>query len=1073
MSKQRRSLRITPPALMANYFIPPVEAESPFLLDDDPFANLSGVPAQTPSTPKPSTQKSTQPRSPLSPVLSDRVPLSTPSSPPAAVQRHSRAWSKSISSRAPVPAHQKPAFAPKPSLPSLDALSRMNVVLPKKARRVGAGLPFEPWDNLDDISPLRSPDLPRQPTVPSGFVSDPNVDDGSSSLPVTLLDPPDQIGRSENVGVVAKSILFAAEHDPQPASLFGGMVESDPHHPDTAAHSFTIGHTSHALCPGISSGASSSSPPDTTLLLSHEEELEGSAFPYVTDTESSLPSLSPSGCSPDASVGSSLSRSTSNSSKSSDDLGSVTSSRYGNVWCDPSAQASADGEIHLLNSAVAEPNDYFSFPTASYTSETAVAISNWRHETHARAEHLDHDYTTDDNHQALDETISPFTSPHSVEPDISMYQPFSSSSIRGTRTARPQYANEYYDAEHDPYRGASGTGGRMNGGHPSSQARSNGLGKSLTLASRRGGSGNGHDDEDDRNGRKPSRPSPSMFSNSSSSEETSEEEEESADDNVPLAQSIPTALTAQKSIRKQVRDERDQRRRERAERAAGEARSRQTTLRPAGAGRPVVAQAALSSSQEAMLHAHSSSSAKPTTRQRTLTLPGRVTSPFSPDDLAKKLQDVQASSPVHRRQTSGEAAPTDVDKNIAGTSTKDLVFSQPLKQLRPSRSFHRPHARVPVEDHSVPVPSVPVTVAAPPVRLARSQSRHREEKLTFEDAQRVPVPQISSEHRRFRSVSSRPSMEADRERGRSKRPSTGERRPSTADRDHRPPMPPPPSTMPEIKHVTQQQRVFIGDMQRYNVVEIDDTTPAGDVVQMIEAQGSLKGLIGSGDWMVWEIAHDFGVERPIRHFERLSDVQASWNKDKLVNMFVLRLTSLAPLLSRSAIPSSSPTHAGYVEWESKRGKWSKRWLQLREHSLWLSKRDNTKLFCVRYPTLMPIIFSRSYKAPKSFAFAIKSTDKLSFFEDTSDYKHVISCSEKDGKVWMEKILLARSYVLHQERNILFNPRSYGGQPTTTSTSTIMSGGVSRAQTLRRPSHPFVSVPNSDPFEPGSLLHRKS
>lgn len=76
-----------------------------------------------------------------------------------------------------------------------------------------------------------------------------------------------------------------------------------------------------------------------------------------------------------------------------------------------------------------------------------------------------------------------------------------------------------------------------------------------------------------------------------------------------------------------------------------------------------------------------------------------------------------------------------------------------------------------------------------------------------------------------------------------------------------------------------------------------------------------------------------------------------------------------------AIPSSSPTYAGYVEWEIKRGKWSKRWLQLREHSLWLSKRDNvgllcstlsgrfltvslrakTKLFCVLYPTSMPII----------------------------------------------------------------------------------------------------------------------
>lgn len=43
----------------------------------------------------------------------------------------------------------------------------------------------------------------------------------------------------------------------------------------------------------------------------------------------------------------------------------------------------------------------------------------------------------------------------------------------------------------------------------------------------------------------------------------------------------------------------------------------------------------------------------------------------------------------------------------------------------------------------------------------------------------------------------------------------------------------------------------------------------------------------------------FFVERPIRHYERLSDVQASWNKDKLMNIFIARLTVLAPLLARS------------------------------------------------------------------------------------------------------------------------------------------------------------------------------
>ena len=51
--------------------------------------------------------------------------------------------------------------------------------------------------------------------------------------------------------------------------------------------------------------------------------------------------------------------------------------------------------------------------------------------------------------------------------------------------------------------------------------------------------------------------------------------------------------------------------------------------------------------------------------------------------------------------------------------------------------------------------------------------------------------------------------------------------------------------------------------------------------------------------------------------------------------------------------------------------------------------------------------TRIHRAPKPFAFAIKSTDNLSFFENTADYLHSFACSEKDGKVWMEKILVAR------------------------------------------------------------------
>ncbi|TEB22997.1 hypothetical protein FA13DRAFT_1640479 [Coprinellus micaceus] len=274
-----------------------------------------------------------------------------------------------------------------------------------------------------------------------------------------------------------------------------------------------------------------------------------------------------------------------------------------------------------------------------------------------------------------------------------------------------------------------------------------------------------------------------------------------------------------------------------------------------------------------------------------------------------------------------------------------------------------------------------------------------------------------------------------------------------------------------------QQRFFVGDMQRFNMVEITSATTAGDVVEMIEAQGGLAGITGSGGWMVFEVAQDFGMERPIRSFELLSDVQASWNKDKMVNLFVLKLTPFAVPLHRNAIPSSSPVHSGYVEWEQKRGKWSKRFMQLREHSLWISKREGKEqvLLC-SLSNFDAYIVNRNHRAPKPFAFSLKSTDSLTFFENASDYVHNLSCNERDGKLWMEKILVARSYVLQQERQILFNPKAAGASGAALSRA----GTLARKGTTRRPVEaPLVSVPplvfsdqvqRSQPFEPGSLLH---
>ena len=123
--------------------------------------------------------------------------------------------------------------------------------------------------------------------------------------------------------------------------------------------------------------------------------------------------------------------------------------------------------------------------------------------------------------------------------------------------------------------------------------------------------------------------------------------------------------------------------------------------------------------------------------------------------------------------------------------------------------------------------------------------------------------------------------------------------------------------------------------------------------------------------------------------------------------------------------------SGFVQWEYKRGKWQKRWLELREHSLWLSKRDTVRdllrlrFFLSSYMSRSRVakgkdeqmlcslnnfdayVVTRVSKAPKPFVFAVKSTDNLAYFESASDYVHVFSCGEPEGQNWLEKILLAR------------------------------------------------------------------
>ncbi|KAF9026153.1 hypothetical protein BDZ89DRAFT_46313 [Hymenopellis radicata] len=131
--------------------LPRRNSPPPDLIDDDPFANLSSPRPSTitaPAPQSPSRPSYHTPRSPLSPDKDAIVPSSPTLAPSALTISSGRVHA--------LPAHRKPAFKPRPSLPSLHTLAQMNLFLPRKVRKgtVGAGLPFEPWD--DQCEPVAS-----------------------------------------------------------------------------------------------------------------------------------------------------------------------------------------------------------------------------------------------------------------------------------------------------------------------------------------------------------------------------------------------------------------------------------------------------------------------------------------------------------------------------------------------------------------------------------------------------------------------------------------------------------------------------------------------------------------------------------------------------------------------------------------------------------------------------------------------------------------------------------------------------------------------------------------------------
>ncbi|GAA6005756.1 hypothetical protein JCM10207_005323 [Rhodosporidiobolus poonsookiae] len=265
------------------------------------------------------------------------------------------------------------------------------------------------------------------------------------------------------------------------------------------------------------------------------------------------------------------------------------------------------------------------------------------------------------------------------------------------------------------------------------------------------------------------------------------------------------------------------------------------------------------------------------------------------------------------------------------------------------------------------------------------------------------------------------------------------------------------ASSPAVEH-----KVYLNaDASQHLTVQVTDKTTAGEVVAFGVGKGALGKPQGpkealDGGWALWEVWRSLGLERPIREYEFVADIVKSW--DDSSNVLVFRRTPLWPVLSSHARLHPTMPRMGPVQLEVKKGKWSKRFLELKEGALSYSKSEKGKDATILCQLSNFDVFFVSEKGqadvkpPKPFVFALKSRLTRAHFEEKSEWCHFVSIKTSDEALgWTKTILEAGNAVARQREQAVLGSSS---APTATS-SPNLSGPLISAAALAAPVVPPV------------------
>ncbi|KNZ62869.1 hypothetical protein VP01_1213g6 [Puccinia sorghi] len=218
-------------------------------------------------------------------------------------------------------------------------------------------------------------------------------------------------------------------------------------------------------------------------------------------------------------------------------------------------------------------------------------------------------------------------------------------------------------------------------------------------------------------------------------------------------------------------------------------------------------------------------------------------------------------------------------------------------------------------------------------------------------------------------------------------------------------------------------KVGIVHRSRSIMVEVDQDTCVKDLLREAEQTGELSDQTSKGSWGVFEVWNDLGIERPIREIETIMSVVNTWTSADTNETHLLIQKNDLSGLSVSKRSFTSGCHGGNLWCELKPGKWTKKYVLLRDNEIYLCSNDKGKdemFLCTLDKFDVYAIPQWAHKnlkgVPRDYSFGLKSLNKLSFFETKSDFIHKFSCKNQMTQLeWIRRLYDARTYIVMSHR----------------------------------------------------------